>query len=397
MANDYLVISSTTNDTVTAKPIVDTKLQKIRQQYGVAMIYDRLGKRGMSYGGRKIQTFEEWESWEGIQTTAATPVGGTTLTVKGAYIARKMSRFYNPATGETIYVTVQPTSPTATSITISATTYGVAALQTLVHTGPGANENYDRMTPLGRSTDSHYDYISTRMESVAYTRDQEFREQYTDRIALRLEDQGVERMTRYINNALLFSTPVDGSLGSTGVYETKGLHYMGAQFNNVVVNGRLSQVAFNHYLRGQLLYRPDGSTPAMVAIMSPTLADSMSNWLNDPAISRNPTGTMTPWGLDMPRIRSNVPGANSVAILAENTMEMDPELQKSIILVNFGQVRPCSFGPDLVERPTAQIPEGVADRGTGARMLQWYRTFGLKYAGQTSAVQLFRGVTGFSL
>ena len=398
--NSYVNIATTTNAPERAMPIVDPRLYRIRPARPIVSMFNGAIKSGSveSLGARRFQGFHQWPQLNQIVVTAAANAAATSLTIKGAGNASIYSIYIDPRTQQQINVSAQPSSPTATSISVDAITYAIPAGTRLTHAGWNVMpENWLRRIPVSRNAEYHYDATSARQMSVALTWQQKWRKQYGPQDLERVEEQGLDNIEDFWDATLAFSDYRDGT--SDADYRTLGVYTAGLKYNRVIApNSSASLNLLNQVLYEQGKYAADGMFKPEFFI-----SQYLKGMMNNLGWNAGPGGTLrtdpsnaSKYGGSEATFTSWLPGVGNVPFTVHPLLDTQKEWQSMIFCVNKSNFRFVRYGEDMLVGPSSALPNGAADIAGGAIQWQWTQFKGIQHKLPLASCCAITNVKGFT-
>lgn len=367
---DYMPVSlTTTGDTTRIKPVRSEDIFRVRPDTPFLLsVYNlqRLsaGKK-TSIGHQTFTTQAYWPREDSIRITADAAAAAVALSAntKHVSIMRENLELLNPLNNEVIRVSADPAAG-ATSFSVDALDNAIEAGVELTVIAKFVGESWARPLPLSRGTDTFTDNISTIQESYAISWHMSNTEMYGEGEEKRIKDDFMQEWEFAQNRTLLFSEAADGS--STGKWKGTGIQQLGFQYNHVPVNGKFT---FRDYMRIDRMFRKlCGRNTRLVCLTGERLMGEAALWpinAQTSSMRNNLDWNDTP---DMGKTK--VPGF--VAPWGGGVTKMIPDyvfdnygLDDRLIFVNMSVLEVREFGSQLMQVPTSQLPQGVADIGTG--------------------------------
>lgn len=390
-ANNYVDVASTTNahDTRIKPEVFEDLLWGGPDDQSVAALFDKiLGAKSNSQRkvmNQKFTSFHEWPHQVQIEVTADVAAGSSkTISVDDANYVRKNMRIHCVSAGRTFLVSADPTS--STSISTASLPVALSAGDKLLIGWKTVPESWQRPKPLSRNTESHEDYCSTIQTSFACSWHNKHTGRYGEDEYARIDRSMMYEFKQEMNRLLLLSEPVDGT--STGRFEMAGLRYMGKTYNKYVMPGVVTQRSLFNVMYTMRKY---GKAKNLVFLMGQRLLNefALAN-RNTNVITTNTNMTDGTYGAVAPEIVTPIQGVNA-QIMTDEIFDT-PGMDREILVFNLDLIDPVQFGDILLQKPSAQNPQGVADVGTGDMMSMITRSIGLRYRLPQSAVALVENV-----
>jgi hypothetical protein len=402
--NDYMTIATTqAGDTSRAKPAVVEDVVQIRPNLGPALAaYNKLVAAGRveKKDQQSVRLQHQGRMAQSVKVTTSINSSTTTLTVDAARQIRKFTTLYCPRTKEQFLVTADPSSPTATSLTVITRPWGTGAAAAMVDGdrlvigAPLAPENWTRGTGVTRGTDYHTDYIGTFLWNAYITWHESQNGKYGIGEEARILRQAREENMLALDRAMFTAQPKADTSGNVGTsaYMPGGLIYYGDTYNRWDLSGSLTVRTLDEILYN--LTEEGGSIGSVTAYMPQRLYSEFAHArfgvsgmtqqsLNDSAFGLKPVTSIT----------STVEGAPGLKPFIVRLFNEDPVLQKSILLINWANCMPMQYGEKMTDvMPTSSEPTGAADRASGAIGWQMYTSWGFGVKNPLGFAALITGV-----
>lgn len=366
MTGDHTIVgvSGITTDNVLLKEVADNSVFQVNPDEGkVLSVFNAMSFAG---AGRKVgslffKTFHEYPMRVEFQATAAMSGGGSSITVASSTMFRKYDIIFNPATRARYTVTANPSSSTAIPVAMldGSTTVAISASQTLIRVGTLVPESWPRPNPKTKAAGSHTSYISTIQESVAWSWHKEQQDLYGGKNeAVRVETRGMYNWKRAINQQLILGEPLDGA--STGRYSGAGLLYYGERNNNYTVAENLTQ---RHLNQAIYIIKKQTGVSRVVMLTGQQIMSEFAYWGYNEGLLQRDTAAPNVWGTG-PVTRLN--NHHKMNIDPVTDWVFDIKGMDDIVMLWAPELTPpVEYGQALIQFPTKQNPQGVADSGTG--------------------------------
>jgi hypothetical protein len=346
-------------------------------------------------GNQILTAFEQFPHIINPKVTVAASIGDTVLNLTETRFLVRGTLIHDPMSGKTIRVTADPSPIDGGVVSVTALESAIPVGTTVLAGPQNAQEGWLRPSPVQRSIEHFREAVGTYMHSFAQTMHSKHYDQYTGDEEARLLEDGTNEFNRALNGLLYTSqfrdgTPTGANDGNT---QFRGLIQRG-EANKHAVNGPLRMGELYEILLPSYLNRATEASPAFRIFCSWRLILSSSlAFITHPGLQTRPGDNTL--GSKIPELIN--PMGVDLKFLPDSFFEELPEYKNMVLLVNLSEIKPLGFGLDLKLGPTAEHPEGIADRGTGVRQWMMLRALGLRSMTQYWGVIKMLGVTEITL
>jgi hypothetical protein len=393
--NDVSRVSSTTNgDAERFIPQVSRELRKQMGRYRALAAFQALADGGggeKRIGNQILTAFEQFPHIINPKVTIAASIGDTTLNLTETRFLVRGTLIHDPLSGKTIRVTADPSPIDGGVVSVTALESAIPVGTTVISGPQNAPEGWLRPSPVSRSVEHFREAVGTYMWSFADTMHSKHYDQYYGDEEARLMADGTNEFNRALNVLLYTSEFRDGT--PTGANDGN------TQFRGLIQRGEANKHAVNGVLRMGELYdilypsyrnrATEASPPFRIFCSQRLINESSLAFITHPGLQTRPGDNTL--GSRVPSLIT--PMDIDLRFLPDCFFDESPEYQNMVLMVNLSEIKPLGFGLDLKLGPTAEHPEGIADRGTGVRQWMMLRAMGLRSMTQYWSVIKLLNVT----
>jgi hypothetical protein len=407
--NEYLTIGSTSNGIagLQIKP-QHLDLFHIQPDEGRFMtIFNALAGKGKGrvYSNRVVNTWEKHPEDISGQFNAAATALETVLPIEHASLFRKGEWILSTRTREQFQV-ISDNGPSSVSVTVrrGAGHYPAAPILSgdrWIRGGRTLGENHQRVSSISREAATRETYIPLYGSAVAISQWRAETEHWglgsnPGSYWMGIRREAWSNFNHSINRDMYLAEKVSfPNAAGEREFRGDGIRGLALMYNRHSANGPLTKKAVAKVIFS--LCRDGGMGSRIIAIMGHDLITQLSLWpsTQNQGIERvNGDGGSYGTGRNV-HFQANLGEGKikSVVFQHDNLMDADG-LDHEIVFLNFDRFSAGRFGKDIVIEPSAENPQGSADRATGTISAQMTRSIALIANGATICAAIIDGIDG---